>query len=123
MVQPGYFVVWITCLIQGYEDKIITGMLKKDYTVSLSTPQGITTGEPNHLSVVVSFSVYTRKEKVKAADVYADLSAVLQEHKISYYSVVVSAMVDSTWCCGNMVLPDKPPVPETPRPEPNKNLN
>lgn len=125
VVQPGYFVVWVTCLIQGYEDKIVAGMVKKDYTVSLSNTKGVTVGEPNHASVVVSFSVFTKNEKAKANDVYSDLIKVLEEHKIYYYSVVVSAMTDSTWTCGNMVInkPTPPPVPETPRPEPDKNLN
>ena len=117
--------VWVTCLIQGYEDKIVAGMVKKDYTVSLSNANGVTVGEPNLASVVVSFMVYTRKEKVKAVDIYKDLVTVLQDNKIYFYSVVVSAMTDSTWCCGNMVLPDKvvPSAPLPTRPEPDKNLN
>ena len=120
--------MWVTCLIKGYEDKIVAGMVKKDYSVSLSNIKGVTIGEPNQASVVVSFTVFTNKEKAKASGVYDDLIKVLVEHKIYYYSVVITAMVDSTWCCGNMVLPEKapPPTPTPPEPpqlEPDKNLN
>lgn len=122
VVQPGYFVVWVTCLIRSYEDKIIAGMVKKEYTVSLSNPQGVTIEEANQASVVISFSVFTKKEKAKASDVYGDLIKVLEEHKIYYYSVVITAMVDSAWNCGNMVI-NKTTPPEKPRPEPDKKLN
>lgn len=126
MVQPGYFTAWITCLTKEYEDKIVAGMIKKEYTVGLANAKsGLSVSSPNSVATVISFIVFSPKENIEATKVYEDLVAILTEHKIYFYSAIVSAMVDSSWCCGNMVLPsDKDnTTPQIPTPTPGKNLN
>lgn len=105
IVQPGYFSVWVTCLIAGYEDKIVAGMVKKLYEVFVQSDNGhLTSGGGECVSALVSFCVYSAKEGVDVKHVYEDVGKVLAESKIYFYSVVVSAMTDASWCAGNMTV-------------------
>jgi hypothetical protein len=125
VVQPGHYVVWVTCLVKDYEDKIVSGMIKKGYTVSSVNDKGmLSNSTPDSVASIISCIVYTKKEDAKTTHVYEDLLLVLKENNVYYYSAIVSAMTDSTWCCGNMRDPSKPePPPESSKPDPDKNLN
>lgn len=126
VVYPGNFVAWVTCMFRDYEDLIVAGMLKKGYTVGTVASDGkLTHGDESRPAVITTFKIETRDETKKATDVFKDLLAVLQEKKVLFYSVVVSAYVDASWIASNIELPKPAPVqaPPQPVPEPDKNLN
>lgn len=126
LVYPGNFVAFVTCMFKDYEDLIVAGMLKKGYTVGVVASDGkLTHGDETRPAVITTFKVETRDEAKKATDIFKDLIAVLAEKKVLYYSVVVSAYVDSSWIASNIELPKPAPPQEVPQPipEPDKNLN
>lgn len=124
VLYPGEFVAWVTCLIKEYEDSIVTGMVLKGYQIGAAAIDGkLSTYKEGTPSVVVAFTIKTRDENKQAKDIYKDLVDVLEEKKILYYSIVITAHVDSTWNSSNIVLPKKSIPPPLPTPEPNKKLN
>lgn len=127
VVYPGNFVAWVTCMFRSYEDLIVSGMLKKGYTVGVIAADGkLTHGADTKPAVVTTFKIETKDHAKKASDIHTDLLAVLAERKVLHYSVIVSAQVDACWSVSNIELPQPPaPVepPPVPIPEPDKNLN
>lgn len=125
VVYPGQFVAWVTCMLQEYEDRIIAGMVKKGYIISICSMDGkLSHSSEGCPAAIISFRCDTTNEKIAAKDIHTDLIAVLKEFKAMYYSVVVSALSDACWIGSNIALPKTTPPPIPQAPEPDKtNLN
>lgn len=125
VVYPGQFIVWVTCMLADYEDRIIAGMVKKGYHVSAASGNEVSVKYDNGASVLIALSIETSKEEKQAVDINKDIMDVLKENNFLFYSVIVSARAGSCWNGSNIRLPQKtqavpPPIPE---PEPDRNLN
>lgn len=124
LVYPGQFVVWITCLLESYEDRIIAGMVKKGYQVGPAASGGqVSIKYDNGASVLIALRVDSSKEDVKAVEISKDIMDVLKDNNFLYYSVIVSALTSSCWNGANVVLPKPAQPAPPPLPEPDKSLN
>lgn len=114
--------VWITAMLQSYEDIILAGMIKKGYTVSAASFNStVFDHDSNRPSYLIAFRADYLHEEVTAAKVHSDLLVVLREIKVLYYSVCVSALAESCYVGTNIVLPT-PPFLLNPSPN-SKNYN
>jgi len=118
LVYPGYYIAFVTALVEEYSDKLIAGMVTKGYTVSAVVPgdhTAITT--EGGASALIVFNLYSGKDGVTCDTVHKELVDLIQEEKMYVYSVVVSERSPTVFAGTNIITPKKaqppalPPVP------------
>lgn len=113
MVVPGYYSVWITCLLPEYEGRIVAGLVKKGYTVG---PMGkdlpvCHTTIKDSPSALLMLSVYSGDEQITAIKLNQDLLKLLEEEKIFFYSIVITEYSPGFSYAGCNILINKPSAP------------
>lgn len=125
IVYPGQFYVWITCMLESYQNDIIAGLVKKGYHVGPAAEDNtLTLHSKGNASILLAMKVSSSDEELMASKVNDDVKEVLNGNNFLYYSVVVSACTNCCWMSSNITLPEKAPVVPPPLPTPDKsNLN
>ena len=109
------YYVWITAMVREYEDLIISGLVKKGWTVGPASKDHIpTSGSAGYASCVVALKVEPLETETDASKVHEVVCNVLKEKKLLYYSVLVSTPADCCWRAGNIQLPEPSPSPMLP---------
>jgi hypothetical protein len=118
MMWPGYFVAFITALVEEYSDKLIAGMVTKGYTVSAVIPGDHTAiAVEGGASALIVFNLYTGKDGVTCDTIHTELIDLIQEERMYVYSVVVSERSPAAFAGTNIITPKKaqppalPPIP------------
>jgi len=112
--MKSYF-VWVTAMVREYEDLIISGLVKKGYTVGPASKDHIpTSGTAGYASFVIALKVEPSETDTDASKVHEVVCNVLKEKKLLYYSVLVSTPADCCWRAGNIQLPEPSPSPSVP---------
>jgi hypothetical protein len=120
------YYIFITAMLESYQDQIISGMVKKGYMIGPASKDGKIAIATKYKSpsVLLVLSVYRNKDY--AGDkIYADIVLILTDIKAYYYSVIVSESADSIWGGSNIILPDKEDINSTTKTITNlkKNIN
>lgn len=124
IIPRGYYVLWLTCLVGEYENRMCTALIKKGYAVSAGAEDGSTTlGSKENPSFLLTLKLYSGKKDLTSASVHKDVLDIIIEEKMYVYSSVVAEMSDSSWYGSNILLPVKQTTPLLTNPEPNKKLN
>jgi hypothetical protein len=106
--------VWITAMFRDYEDLIIAGVVKKGFSVGPAAKDNkVTSGAANAASVVIALKVDS-STIIDSAKLHDEITSVLKENKMLYYSVLVSSPADCCWNGSNIVLPEPSPAPAMP---------
>ena len=114
------YLLWITTLVMEYEKTIVTGLVKKGYTVTAAAGSGkITTGTKDRSGVVIALVV--SKSDATTQDISKDLLDIVGENNLYYHSYVISENTQKAiWNSSNIVIPD---ITQIPPPIPKKILN
>ena len=114
---------WITCLLESYQNTIIISLVKRGYTVGLTSMGNV--NQPNQVSAILSFSIYKIDEKkLTLAKVLDDLNIILTDAKMYFYSIVVSEHHNATWAGSNIIVQNTKSVPLLPSaPDKKSKLN
>lgn len=106
---PKQFITWITAMFASYEDRIVSGMIKKGYAITAGLPEGqLSQSQPNNAGAIISFVIIPSNPEVGNKEVFSDIIDILFQEKVLFYSVVVSLLTDAIWIDGNIQLPLKP---------------
>jgi hypothetical protein len=107
---PGQYIIWVTSMFASYEDRVVAGMIKKGYIVSAGVDDGqLSNNIPGAAGVVIAFIVACKDPATPLNKVFQDLADVLDEVKVLFYSIIISAVNDCVWVPGNIVLPKSKP--------------
>jgi hypothetical protein len=124
LIPKGYYVLWLTCLVSDYENRLCAALVKKGYAVSSGSEDGSTTlGTNENPSYLLTLKLYSGKKDLTSALVHKDVLDVIVEESMYVYSSVVAEMSESSWYGSNILLPIKKTTPLLTNPEPNKKLN
>lgn len=122
IIWPGYFVAFVTALVEDYSDKLIAGMVTKGYSVSAAFPGNHTAiSVEDGASSLIVFHLYNGKEGVTCDTVHKELVDLIQEERMYVYSVVVSERSATTFAGTNIITPKKPQPPALP-PAPSEKM-
>jgi len=114
IVEQGSYIVWITCLLSSYQDKIIAELVKKGYTISACGDKEVgnicwtTTNAP---SALIVFSISSNASKATATSIHTDINDILSNNKMLFFSLIVCARGGACWNVGNINLTNKTPPP------------
>jgi|SRR5580692_1444386 hypothetical protein len=113
LVVPGYYSVWITCLMPEYEGRIVAGLVKKGYSVGPLAKDIPVCHAPikNCGSVLLVLTVYCGDEKTSANKVNEDLLAVMNDEKIFFFSCIVTEYTNNLSYAGCNIQINKPSPP------------
>ena len=119
------FSVWLTVLTESYADLIISGLVRKGYSVSTLDNNGeVSVDKHSTTSALIALKVSSVSEKIMSADIHVDIINILDDIKAYYHSVIVTPYVDCVWCGSNILLNKAMPPVMSPLPVPDKsNLN
>jgi hypothetical protein len=112
IVSKGSFVVWITCLLPSYQDKIISELVKKGYVVSAcgDKESGNVCWTADHSpSALICLAVQSDDPKATASSVHIDIAKIMADNKFLYFSAIVSMRSSACWSNGNMSVSKTPP--------------
>lgn len=111
------YVAIITMMFTSYEDTLIAGLAKKNYTLSVGSKNGkFSISSASRAGVICSIILTLNMENYDAEKVLKDVTDVLDNKKLLYYSIVVleHTNADCRWQLGNIKLPEEPPLPTKP---------
>lgn len=119
---PGYYVVFVTALVEEYSDKLISGMVTKGYTVSAGMPGNHTAiSVEDGASALIVFNLYSGKEGITCDTIHEELVNLIQDEKMYIYSVVVSERSPTTFAGTNIIIPRRTQLPALP-PAPSEKM-
>jgi hypothetical protein len=104
--QQGDYLVWITCLLAGYQDQIIAEIIKKGYTVSVPNKDTPIVYEPklNLASALLSIRVQSNDPNTTTAILNTDIQTIMADKKLKSFSVIVAERISSCWAGSNFEL-------------------
>lgn len=109
------YTCWITCMLESYQDTIVAALIKKGYTVGLTSSDKVILNHENQVSAVIALTLYKmRDEDIIISKVYEELGDILIGMKAYFYSIIVSESNNATWTGSNIFLPSSKKVPQLP---------
>lgn len=114
---------WATLLIEQHAEALISGLVRRGMTVQPLSSNGrvIWVGEVNVLCALEIRSKRTfSKDELRTTWLMEHVKAVLEEHKVGYFSLVVSNPLDQTctWTGPNIKPPEQAKGPTSPSTQP-----
>lgn len=94
------FHIWITLILPVEETKIITGLVAKGYDVAIASANNELVLAPDNANYGI-LACKVKRELANGKEVYDDISLILSNVKINYYSLVISEFsYECVWSAG-----------------------
>jgi hypothetical protein len=102
------YTCWITCMLESYQDQIVSRLVKKGYTVGLAATGKVILNHQNQVSAVLAFEIYKLSdENLSISKLYEDIAFIMSDIKGYFYSIIIAESRTYTWTGSNIFVPPK----------------